>query len=124
MYPLGKDNEEFLNHLKACEWAWNFELEELGFDLTPLAACEPYAAYCNSNYWLVSYDAKGMRVHNTDEHGLESHLSEQQSLTDPRVVKRYWWCPHCMKSIDYPNPRHIATHWDSHDFTVVMTRKK
>lgn len=94
-------------------------LREPNLDLTPLDLGEEFCAPCNSNYWLISY-AKYSIVYNDEGF----HLSEKESLKDPRVTRRVWWCPQCMKHIDYPSPWHIATSWETHLYRVVMERKK
>lgn len=83
-------------------------LKETGLDLTPLSDDEDLAALCESNYWIVSYDSRGMRI---TKDGY--HLTVEESFASPIVVKRIFWCPGCMKSLpcEYPTqiPRHVAT---------------
>lgn len=86
---------------------WIAQKEEL-LDLTPLSEDEDLAAWCNSNFWIVSYDKHGIQVVNNGY-----HLTLQHSFDSPIVVKRVFWCPGCMKAIPcesiYSSSRHIAT---------------
>ena len=91
-------------------------LREKLLDLAPYTEDEDLAAICNSNYWVVTYNAKGMRVFKGENFD-QRNLTQAEAFSDPRVAKRYFWCPGCMKSIPCLTPtqinRHIATKWDS-----------
>lgn len=88
---------------------WTY-LKEEELDLTPLSKTEKLAARCNGNYWLISVGPRGKQIYNRASNGLECHLSLEESLVDPRVTYRYWWCPHCMRQIPCEPPTYSSFH--------------